>query len=224
MRASALAGALVLSAAFAGCGASAPESKAVVIAALGDSITAGSPLYDPRAGVRAGIGAESVDPRSQYEFWARQRLGGVEFRNCGVFGERTDQIARRLDRCAAGADVLIVQGGINDIGQGRSVSSAAAALEEMVHRGRRLGLRCVLAEVLPWTNGYPAAAPKIRELNGLIQAIGARERVPVLPWYRAIEDPHRPGRMRPALTHDGDHPNVAGYRVLGRLVVLPPSG
>ena len=41
----------------------------------------------------------------------------LEFRNCGVFGERTDEIAARLDQCADGADALIVQGGINDIAQ-----------------------------------------------------------------------------------------------------------
>ena len=63
-----------------------------------------------------------LDRRSQYEFWAAAELGpDARFRNCGVFGERTDQIATRLEECAAGADRLVVQGGINDIAQaGRS--------------------------------------------------------------------------------------------------------
>jgi lysophospholipase L1-like esterase len=36
-----------------------------------------------------------------------------------------------------------------------------------------------------------------------------------------VADPRDPDRMRAALTADGDHPNVAGYRRLGRLVPRP---
>ena len=111
----------------------------------------------PRPGRAPAAGAS--DPQSQYEYWAERRLRGVRFRNCGVFGERTDEIARRLDRCARGAKVLIVQGGINDIAQGKGIEGAARNLRAMVRRGRRLGLRVALVEVLPWNNGYPRADP-----------------------------------------------------------------
>src|SRR2546422_676976 len=57
------------------------------------------------------------DPRSQYEYWAHRDDPRLRFRNCGIYGERTSQIAARLRACARGADVLIVQGGINDIAQ-----------------------------------------------------------------------------------------------------------
>lgn len=210
--------------ALAGCGAShAPRAvlpqPASLVAALGDSITAGSPLWDPAPQVRAQIGS-ALDERSQYEYWAARRLR-VTFRNCGVFGERTDQIALRLDACARGARYLIVQGGINDIAQGRSVVDAARDLEAMVRRARALGLLVELVQILPWNNGYPAAAKPIEQLNGLIAQIGARERVPVLAFYHALEDPRAPGRMRAELTIDGNHPSVAGYRILGGLVRLP---
>ena len=102
------------------------------VAALGDSITAGSPLWDPDPGVRARLGA-AVDGRSQWEWWAARANPGLEFRNCGVYGER------------------------------------------------------------------------------------AEEGVPVLPFHATLEDPERPGRMRPEWTDDGDHPSVAGYRRLGEL-------
>ena len=192
-----------------------------VAAALGDSITAGSPLWDPDAGVRDRIG-QAQDPESEYEYWAQLQLRNrFVFRNCGVFGERTDQIAARLDSCTRGAAALIVQGGINDIAQGRALAVAAANLQAMVHTGRQRGLRTVLVEVLPWNNGYPRAAAPIRTLNRAIHAIGRQEGVPVLPWYGALEDPARPGRMRRDLTIDGNHPSVAGYRRLGRLVRIP---
>jgi len=191
-----------------------------LVAALGDSITAGSPLYDPDSAVRESIGS-SLDPRSQYEYWVQRRLSGVRFRNCGVFGERTDQIAGRLEGCADGADVLVIQGGINDIAQLRRVKAAARNLRGMVARGKELGLRVALVEVLPWNNGYPGAARKIRRLNSLIADIGRDEDVPVFPWYRTLDDPASPGRMKAGWTDDGNHPSVAGYRRLAEVVELP---
>ncbi|HJX48097.1 MAG TPA: hypothetical protein VJ375_09630, partial [Gaiellaceae bacterium] len=71
-----------------------------VVACLGDSITAGSPLWDPDPGVRARIGA-ALDERSQWEWWASQLDETLDFRNHGVYGERTDEIAARLDAAAA---------------------------------------------------------------------------------------------------------------------------
>ena len=190
-----------------------------LVAALGDSITAGSPLWDPDPAIRARI--RDADPRSQYEYWAERRLPGVGFRNCGVFGERTDQIAARLDACADGAEALIVQGGINDIAQLRRVRTAARNLRAMVRRGKELGLEMVLVEVLPWNNGYPGADLRISGLNRLIGEIGRDERVPVLPWYGTLDDPDRPGRMKPDWTIDGNHPSVEGYRRLAETVELP---
>jgi lysophospholipase L1-like esterase len=123
----------------------------------------------------------------------------------------------RLDDCARGADVLTVQGGINDIAQGRSAEQAAENLRTMVRRGRELGLRVLLVDVLPWNNGWPDADPKIRRLNELISELAREEGVRVLPFHDTLEDPERPGRMREEWTSDGDHPSVAGYRRLGEL-------
>jgi lysophospholipase L1-like esterase len=191
------------------------------VATLGDSITAGAPGWDPDPQVRAVLDPPA-NPRSQYQFWAQRRLGAkLRFRNCGVSGETTDEIAARLDECAAGAAVLIVQGGVNDIARGLSVEEAALNLERMVRRGRALGLRVAVAELLPWSNGYPEAAPAVARLNRLLADIARRERVMLLRFHRAVEDPRRPGRMRPDWTSDGDHPSVDGYRRLGEVVEVP---
>ena len=205
-----------------GCGQAAREPGAsTVIAALGDSITAGSPYWDPDPAVRDRIGV-ALDPDSQYPLWAEGRLGpGVEVRNCGVFGERTDEIARRLHDCTRGARALIVQGGINDVVQGRPVEDAAADLRAMVRRGRERGLRVMLADVLPWNNGDARAAREIERLNALIAAIARDEDVPLLRFNAALADPRDPSRMRADLTADGDHPSVAGYRRLGAVMARP---
>jgi lysophospholipase L1-like esterase len=172
-----------------------------VVAALGDSITEGSP------GLRG------------WDVWAARAAPNLEIRNCGIYGQRTDEIRARLDGCARGADALIVQGGINDIAQGRELDDAAANLRAMVRRGRELGLRVALVDVLPWNNGWPEAEPKIRRLNELIAEIAREENVPLLGFHDKLEDPDRPGRMREEWTSDGDHPSEEGYRRLADVVL-----
>ncbi len=196
------------------------DSGATVVAALGDSITAGSPIWDPNPAIREQIGP-ALDEQSQFEYWASRKDSSLEFRNCGVFGERTDQIATRLDECAAGADVLIVQGGINDIAQGRPVAAAADDLRAMVEQGLEADLDVAITEVLPWNNGFPSAAKPIDQLNEMIAAIADDEGVPLMPFYSTLDDKQAPGRMAPENTIDGDHPSVAGYRLLAEQAVLP---
>jgi lysophospholipase L1-like esterase len=194
------------------------SNSKIVVAALGDSITAGSPGWDPDPRRRTS----DADPESQYGYWVEKADPRLEVRNFGVYGERTDEIARRLDGCVEGAQALIVQGGINDIVQGRSVDDAARNLRGMVRRGRELGLRVAIANVLPWNNGYPAAAAEIQRLNAMLVAIGCGDVVPVLPFHQTLEDKGRRGRMREEWTSDGDHPSVEGYRLLGqRAFTLP---
>jgi lysophospholipase L1-like esterase len=177
------------------------SERRIVVAALGDSITEGSP------GLRG------------WDVWAARADRRYEIRNCGIYGQRTDEIAARLDACARGADVLVVQGGINDIAQGRDIRTAAANLRELVQRGKQLVPRVVLADVLPWNNGWPDAEPKIRRLNELIAAIARDEQVPLVRFHDALEDSDRPGRMRDEWTHEGDHPNEDGYRRLADVVL-----
>ncbi len=202
-------------------GSTAAADDTTLVAALGDSITAGSPLWDPDPALRRQFGP-ATDETSQFEYWASQEDPSLEFRNCGVFGERTDQIALRLDGCAEGADALIVQGGINDIAQGRPVADAAEDLRAMVRSGLDMGLPVALVDVLPWNNGHPAADEPIEQLNRLIERIGVEEGVPVLPFHDTLEDPAEPGVMRADLTIDGDHPSVAGYRLLGERAFEAP--
>jgi lysophospholipase L1-like esterase len=110
-----------------------------------------------------------------------------------------------------------VQGGVNDIAQGHSIEAAADNLRTMVRRGKELGLRVLLVDLLPWNNGWPDAEPKIRRLNELIAEIARDEDVTLVPFHDTLEDPDHPGRMREEWTSDGDHPSIEGYRRLGEV-------
>jgi len=193
----------------------------MVIAALGDSITAGSPGYNPDPRAKRLLG-KALDERSQWEYWAEQRLGpSVTIRNCGVPGERTDQIALRLASCAKGADAVILEGGLNDLFQGRTPETIVKNLQQMVRQAKALGLRVGITELLPLRDPEPGAADAIEAMNGQIASIARTEGIRLYRWYPLVEDPDRPGTLRHDLTGDGLHPTVAGYRLLGDAITRP---
>jgi lysophospholipase L1-like esterase len=191
----------------------------VIIACLGDSITAGSPLWDPDPAVRKKL--DNPDERSQWLWWAMRMHGELELRNFGVHGERTDQLAARFAEAVEGAEALVVQGGINDVVQGRPVEQAAANLAGLLHRARHAGLRVALTDVLPWNNGDSRAAGDIDKLNELLRTIAEGQGVPLFPFHDTVADPSRPSRMRDHLTDDGDHPSIDGHRLLGERAFEP---
>jgi lysophospholipase L1-like esterase len=176
----------------------------MLIAVVGDSISAGSPLWDPDPRVRARIGA-SADERSQWQWWATKRDPSLQFRTRAEYGRRTDEIARFLDDVVDGADLLVVQGGINDIAQRRPVDTAAGNLAAIVEQGWSLGLRVALADVLPWPAGDDRAANEIERLNELIHAIAEVMLLPFHDTLAAVD----------GWSDDGDHPSVEGHRLLG---------
>lgn len=190
-------------------------TDSTIVATLGDSITAGTPGWDPDPRVREAKGAR--DERSQYQYWAAAAAPHLSFVNHGVNGERTDEIALRLDRAAQGAAAIVVQGGINDIVQGRAVQDAAADLLAIARRARELDLAVAIADVLPWNKGWPDAVPHIDELNRLVAAAARVEDFPILRFHDTLVSGELPGRMPAEWTSDGSHPSVEGYRRLGRL-------
>ena len=193
----------------------------IVVAVVGDSISAGSPLWDPDPAVRARIGAP--DERSQWQFWAAAADPELEFRTSAVYGQRTDQIAARLDRVLDGADALVVQGGINDVVQRRPLEQAAGDLAAMIERGQRAGVPVAIPDVLPWNNGDGRAAADIVRLNERIHALAAGLGATLLPFHETLADPDDPARMGPGLSDDGDHPAVEGHRLLGERAFRRPS-
>ena len=94
----------------AGCGGGG-DGDSRLVAAIGDSITAGNPGYDPHHELRRRLGLGD-DPESQWEYWAQREHPDLEFRNCGVYGERTDAGKRPHDD--GGCDSQQGQAGARD--------------------------------------------------------------------------------------------------------------
>ena len=217
----------------AGTSARTAAQRGPLVAALGDSITAGWPRWDPDPKWRAWLRRNwhrHTTRRSQYEYWAKRLEPRLRFRNCGVPGERTDEIALRLDGCAKGADVLLIQGGTNDLLQAykgelphspiEQVGVAAANLRSMVGSARKAGVRRVLlADVLPIEKTTRAQAAKVRLLDRAIRAIGRDKNVQIVPFFHTLSDHGNPGRFAAGDNADKVHPSVTGYRLLGRVLL-----
>ena len=191
----------------------------MIVACLGDSITAGSPLWDPSPAVRATI--EEPDERSQWHWWAAQANPAYEFRNHGVNGERTDEIALRFDAAVEGVDAIVIEGGINDIVQRRPIEAAAQNLSGMVSKARQLGLHVAIVDVLPWNNGDESAAQEIIRLNALVRGLACGLELPLFPFHDTLVDSERPDRMPDKWTDDGNHPSVEGHRLSGETAFRP---
>ena len=188
-----------------------------VIAAVGDSITAGSPGWDPDPQLRRQLNAH--DPKSQWEYWAAAELGGeYDVRNCGVPGDRTDEIAARLATCLEGADMVVLQGGVNDLVQGFPSEFAVRNMRAMIERARGAGLPVLVANLLPVNRRYPGITPKIESLNRRYGALGRAEDVDIVDFFGTLEGPPGSGRMPARWTADGVHPSIEGYQRVGRAV------
>lgn len=185
------------------------------VAALGDSITAGTPGWDPDAATRAAIAVP--DPRSQWMYWAERNDPAVTFANHGVNRERTDQIAQRLEAALDGAQAIVLQGGINDIVQKRALDLVVEDIDGMIRKARERVPEVFYANVLPWNNGDGDAAERILQLNARVAELGVVHAVTVLDFYAALESPEEPGRMAGDWTVEGNHPSVEGHRRLGEL-------
>jgi len=149
-------------------------------------------------------------------YWAHVKHPHLVFRNHGVNTQETNEIAERLEDAVEGADALVIQGGVNDLVHGKPVGRALENLDSMVVRGLALDLRVVIAELIPNDN-FDEIRPGIAEMNRGLRAIADDRGVPLLPFHAALDDPDRPGRIRPGCTDDGNHPNVAGHRRVGEV-------
>ena len=203
------------------CAGDTSANDTLRIGVVGDSISAGTPHWDPDPKVRAAIAEQ--DERGAWPYWAARADRKLCFVVSAVDGQRTDEIVRRLDLVGGGLDAIVVQGGINDLAQGRTPKQAAEGIRHLVEQALDFGVPVGIPEILPWNSGYPTHQFSIQELNALVHEIAGEFHVTVFPFYRVLEDAERPGRMRPEWTVDGSHPSVEGHRRLGELAFSVPT-
>jgi membrane dipeptidase len=189
-----------------------------VVVALGDSTTAGTPLFkSPLEAPPAGSG----DERSQYAYWLMRAQPAWSVLNRGVNGERSDQIAARFDR-----DVLphrpaavVIIAGVNDVYQGRPVDHVLAGLRTMYDRAAAAGIPVIAGSIVPYNTATAEQNQKMHEINAWIAAQAERDpNITAADTRAAVATPGNRDRL--AGSDDGLHPDVAGYRAMAD-VLLP---
>lgn len=169
----------------------------VVIVALGDSTTAGTPLFEsPLEAPPNGRG----DERSQYAYWLMARHPDWRVLNRGVNGERSDQIAARFDRDVVGAQpaVVVILAGVNDIYQGKPATAVTAQLRAMYDRAAAARIPVVAGSILPYNTATAAQNAAMHTVNAWIAA-------------QAAQDPHvRFVDTRAAVAATGDRDQLSG--------------
>ena len=183
----------------------------VVIVALGDSTTAGTPAFQsPLEAPPDGRGNE----KSQYAYWLMRAHPAWSVLNRGINGERADEIRARFARDveAVHPRFVIVLAGVNDVYQGRPLSDVEADLLWMYRRAKTLGIVPVAATVLPFTRATDEQSERLAELNAWIRSAAHREKISFCDSAAAVADPKNLRRLKGS--SDGLHPDVAGYRAL----------
>ena len=187
----------------------------VIIVALGDSTTAGTPGFrSPLEAPPDGAG----DEQSQYAYWVHRRHPDWQVLNRGVGGERTDEILRRFGRDVdvAHPKVVIVLAGVNDLYQGVPAERVKKNLARIYAMAEEKGIRVLACTVLPYDRASPEVGSRIREVNEWIRATAREKGFGFCDTHRAAEDPARPERL--VGSADGLHPDVETYRKMGEAI------
>jgi len=181
----------------------------VVIVALGDSTTAGTPLFEsPLEAPPDGRG----DERSQYAYWLMARHPDWRVLNRGVNGERSDQIAARFDRDVVNAQpaAVVIIAGVNDIYQGKPAAAVTAQLRAIFDRAATEKIPVVAGSILPYNTATGPQNAAMHSVNSWIAAEAARDpRIRFVDTRAAVAAAGDLDRL--SASPDGLHPDVDAY-------------
>ena len=182
------------------------EQEPVVIVALGDSTTAGTPGYQsPIEAPPDGLGDET----SQYAYWLMNAHPEWRVLNRGVNGERSDEIRARFRRdvVAAAPRAVVIIAGVNDVYQGLAAGPVISQLGAMYHAASEAGIRVVAGSILPYNSATPSQNARMHEINDWIRA---HPGVAFADTRAAVAASNDPDRLFDSA--DDLHPSVEGYR------------
>jgi len=187
-------------------------AEGIRIVALGDSTTAGTPGFlSPLEAPPGGKG----DVTSQYAHWLMESEPTWDVINCGINGERSDQIAARVvrDVIAASPAAVVIIAGVNDVYQGRTVEHVMAQLRTMYDRAAHAGIRVVGGTIVPYNTAGTAENDRMRQINAWIREQTRNEpAIAFVDTRAAVAAPENPDRL--AESPDGLHPSPRGYRAM----------
>ena len=194
-------------------------AAAVLIVALGDSTTAGTPFFkSPIEAPPNGTG----DAHAPFPYWLTQAHPQWTVLNHGVNGECSDQISARFDRdvLAHHPQVVVIIAGVNDVYQGRSAESVTAELRAMYAKAKAAHIPVVAGSIVPYNTATPEQNARMHAINDWIKAEATRDaNITFVDTRTAAARPDNIDLL--ASSPDGLHPDVNGYHRMAD--VLAPA-
>ena len=188
----------------------------MLIVALGDSTTAGTPLY--KSSLEAPPDGEG-DHTSQYAYWLIEKRPFWRVLNRGVNGERTDEILLRFDRDVVDRHpyVVVIIAGVNDVFQGKSVEHVTTHLRKMYDRAAEEHIAVLAGSILPFNDATKTQNATMAKINAWIKKEASKDpNVTFVDTRKAVA--MRSDINKLAGTDDGQHPNIAGYKKLAHVL------
>lgn len=186
------------------------------ILGFGDSLTAGTPGYEP------GYGG---DVRSQYGFWLlesarKEGITTLQFHNQGIPGELARMMPRRLSRLldVNDYDIVIIMAGTNDIGWGFAPVDVYDSLVKIWDQSTSREITTIACSIPPIGMKVPHHQMMQKELNQRILHEGCNlPHILVADVFSALADEN--SLLQPSFdSGDGLHLSVEGYRVIGEFL------
>lgn len=169
------------------------------------------------------LGEESVSISDWTEFSANATikntlLTGAAHRlyKAGISGNTTAQMLARFDNDVLGhdTDILIINGGVNDVYYDTAASVITSNIAGMVAAANAAGIYTVVGTVTPRGSGTAPQKATINEVNEWIRANSSVLGYQCADNYSVVEDPANLGSPLSALSCDGLHYNALGNQTL----------
>ncbi|TAK14619.1 MAG: hypothetical protein EPO35_09285 [Acidobacteria bacterium] len=197
-------------------------AAAILIVALGDSTTAGTPFFkSPIEAAPNGAG----DRTAPFAYWMNLAHPDWTILNRGVNGERSDQIAARFDRdvLAHHPQFVVIIAGVNDVYQGRTAESVTAELRRMYDKARAAKIPVIAGSIVPYNTATPEQNQRMHAINDWIRAEAARDpNVTFVDTRKAAARPDNSDVL--ASSPDGLHPDINGYHRMGDAIAAAIVG
>jgi lysophospholipase L1-like esterase len=204
------------------------KSAAACVAILGNSITDGRGSVTNMQNRWPDVFSESLlkNRKTKNIGVLNLGIGG----NCVLSGGLGPTGLNRYERDIldqAGVRWAIVFIGVNDIGRVRNADDATLtanrlidAYKEMIVKAHAKNIRIYGATILPFNgNGYYNQHSEScrNEVNKWIRTGGGFDKV--IDFDKAMRNPHDTTKLLlPAYQNDGLHPDVAGYKIMGKYI------
>jgi lysophospholipase L1-like esterase len=187
----------------------------ISVLGFGNSLTAGTPGYDPEYGWG--------DPKSQYGYWMlkfakREGWDNISFDNKGAPGELARWMPNRLNRILKSLtySYAVILGGSNDIGWQDTPIQIIKYLKDLWQIARENRIEVIACTVPPIGTIYHPIQSAQLNLNNLIKSSAKEiEGVTIADTYHALANSD--GLLSYEYdSGDGLHLSIEGYKRMGK--------